>query len=243
MGEHDLSTAEAEAIKIDLWRAAANLPPETETERLTREVRREERSLEMVAAGRRQDALARYETACPAEFLTSDWEYPEIQRFRPQIDRVLSYEIGSKGLLASGPTGRRKSGAMWALMKRLCEAGHDVRFYSAFDFFGQLQEQVTFGRDDARGWIEAVAARAVVFIDDYGQEQLLRSRQEWAAGWFFRFLDIRAGHHRPLFMTTNLSGHQMAGTKNLRGDPLLRRLLMVCDPVPFETPAERARRR
>lgn len=217
------------------------MPDPTPEERAARETRAEERVRQMIAEGRRADSLARFGASCPREFLESNWDHPEIQGYRQQIDRVLGWQ-GPRGILASGPTGRRKSGSMWALMRRLCEEGHDVRFYSAHDFFGQLQGEVRYGHDDARGWIEAVAHRGIVFIDDYGQQALLKTREDWAQGWFFRFLDIRAGLHLPLFVTTNMTADDIAGRGNLRGDPLIRRLLMVCDPVPFETDDERRAR-
>ena len=83
---------------------------------------------------------------------------------------------------------------MWALMQRLgCGDGHDVRYWSASDWFTTLQENIRFGRDEARGWVNTVARRHIVFIDDYGQEAMQSSREDWARGWFFQFLDIRVG--------------------------------------------------
>lgn len=239
----DLSRNDAELVAASIFKEAGNLPPPTPEQMARREASREAATERGFAEARRDDARRRYEAACPTEFRSSNWDFPEIQPFRPQIERVLAYEVGPKGILASGPTGRRKTGAMWALMERLaCREGRDVRFYTAFDFFASLQEQVKYGHDDARGWIETVARRPLVFIDDYGQQALLRTKEDWALGWFFRFLDIRAGEHLPLFVTTNMTGAEMAGGNSLRGDPLIRRLLVVADPVPFETDAERAAR-
>ncbi len=83
--------------------------------------------------------------------------------------------------------------------------------------------------------MRSVAARPFLFIDDLGQEALARSRADWAEGWLFRLLDLRAGLKLPLFVTTNLTGEQITGrAKNeVRGDPLLRRLLMLAEPVKF----------
>lgn len=240
--QHDMPRAEAAEALTALFAQAGNLPKPTAEEHASREAALEEASLKMIAEKRREDARRRYEAAVPPEFVASDWDFPALRPFRTQIDRVLGYKLGPKGLLASGPTGRRKTGAMWALMKRLAyDEGNDVRFYSAFDFFAQLQEQVKYGHDDARGWIDTVARRPIVFIDDYGQQALMKTKEDWAMGWFFRFLDIRSGAHLPLFITTNMTGDEMA-SGNLRGDPLLRRFLMVCEAVPFETEKERRAR-
>lgn len=241
--EHDLPRAEAKDKTDALFCATSALPFPTPEEMARREADREARAMALVKSSRLADNVARYAEACPPEFLSSDWEHSEIQPFRAQIDRILGYSLGQRGVLASGPTGRRKTGTLWALMHRLaCVEGHECRFFSAHSFFSKLQEQVRYGHDDAGGWIEAIARRRVVFIDDYGQHQVTASKSDWAESWFFRFLDIRASYHLPLFMTTNLTGHDIAGSWKLRADPLIRRLLMVSDPVPFETDSERRER-
>lgn len=205
---------------------------------------REARSLELVRQQRRQDAVGRWESACPKDLKISDWHHPQLLPHREPIERVLMYQLGEKGIITSGPTGRGKSRAMWQLMRRLgVDEGNDVRYWTASDWFTTLQEQIRYGRDDARGWVETVASRKVVFIDDLGQEAVQLSRADWSSAWFFRFLDIRVGEKLPLFVTTNLRAEDMAARAgNLRGDPLLRRLLDLCEPVSFETPEERAQR-
>jgi len=56
---------------------------------------------------------------------------------------------------------------------------------------------------------------------------------------FFRMLDLRLGARpaRPLIITTNLTAAQIAaGQAGVRADPLLRRLLDLCEVVKFKTP-------
>jgi DNA replication protein DnaC len=201
----------------------------------------ESASQQLVAAGRLADALRRWEDACPRMLQTSDWHHSCLAPYAAQIQRVLNYKFGPKGLIASGPTQRGKSRSMWQLMRRLSvDEGRNVRYYTAAGWFSRLQEQIHYGRDDAQGWVDAVARRPIVFIDDLGQEALLLNRAEWAAGWFFRFLDIRVGEGLPLFVTTNLTAQDMAGRAgDIRGDPLVRRLLDICEPVKFEDAAAR----
>jgi hypothetical protein len=192
---------------------------------------------EYLANARRLACRERWEAACPPALRESDWQHPRLVPYAGQIAAILGHSPAQKGLLASGPTGRGKSRAMWALMHRLaCEEGRDIRYYHAVEFFAALQSRISYGQDDANGWIEAVARVPIVFIDDLGQQSLLRSREDWAQGWFFRFLDIRVGERLPLYITTNLRAEDMVPTDaraNLRGDPLLRRLLDLCDPVKF----------
>jgi hypothetical protein len=193
-------------------------------------------SRQLLAASRRVDALRSWEHACPPLLQTSDWHHPCLAPYADQIQRVLGYTLGAKGLIASGPTQRGKSRSMWQLMRRLgVDEARDVRYWTAAGWFSKLQEQIHYGRDDAQGWLDAVARRPIVFIDDLGQEALLLNREEWATGWFFRFLDIRVGAGLPLFVTTNLTAQEMSGRAgSVRGDPLVRRLLDICEPVKFE---------
>lgn len=189
----------------------------------------------------RSAARQRWEQACPPDMQESDWSHPSMQPFAAQIRQVLAFPAtGPKGLCAAGETGYGKSRAMWALMRRLaCDEGRDVRAYAAIDWFNTLESHVSFGRDEARGWVEAVARRPVVFIDDFGQEALQVSRQSWAMSWFFRFLDIRLGERLPLYMTTNLRSGELATSANarsaasIRGDPLVRRLSDLCEFIRF----------
>jgi DNA replication protein DnaC len=142
---------------------------------------------------------------------------------------------GGKGLLLTGPTGRLKTRAMVSLIGRLMtEDGKDVAAYKANDWFFKLQGRISYGRDEAAGWVRAVAQRPIVFIDDLGQQAVMHSRAEWAEGWWFDFCDQRIEAGLPLLVTTNLNAREMAQSQNeVRGDPLLRRLLELCEPVKF----------
>lgn len=172
---------------------------------------------------------------CPTQYRAFDIEHASIQRNRPQLDRILSWQLGAKGLLAAGPTNQGKTRAMFALCKRLlCEEAVDVGIWHAQDFLSALQGEVRYGRDEAEGFVKRVAARRVLFIDDYGQQAVQSNREEWARGWFFRLLDLRVSAGLPLLMTTNLRAEQLAtDPTDLKGDPLVRRLLDLAHPLKF----------
>lgn len=189
---------------------------------------------------RRDAARARWEHECPPEMRGTDWARPSLMPYADQISSILAHSPEKRGILCSGATGRGKSRAMWQLMRRLaCDEVREVRCWNASDWFNTLQSQISYGRDDARGWVEATARRAIVFIDDLGQEAMQSARSEWSAGWFFRFLDIRLGEGLPLYVTTNLRAEQMAqnsgrpGASQVRGDPLVRRLTELCQVIQF----------
>jgi len=179
-----------------------------------------------------------YDHYCPPAYRETDWTHSGLQRCATQIKTIRSWSVGPKGILATGPTGSGKTRAMWSLLDRLlCIEGQDVKYYHAQDFFSRLNEEVNFGTDCAAGWIRAVAMHNVVFIDDFGQQAVLRNREEWALSWFFRFIDLRIEQKLPLLLTTNLDVTGMveltSGNSSVRADPLVRRLLDLCEPVKF----------
>ena len=193
-------------------------------------------SAHFLAEARKRDAIARFDSAVPPAMRESDWGHAAMLPNRAQIDRVLAHQVGAKGLLLSGRTGRGKTRSMWALMRRLAhEEARDIRYFHAGDWFAQLQGCLNYGRDDARGWVDAVARRPIVFIDDLGQEAIATARSEWAMSWFMRFLDIRVSERLPLYVTTNLDAQGIAerGASSVRGDPMVRRLIEICEPVKF----------
>jgi DNA replication protein DnaC len=193
-------------------------------------------SAHFLAEARKRDAIARFETAVPPTMRESDWGHAEIVANRAQIDRVLAHQVGAKGLLLSGRSGRGKTRSMWALMRRLAhDEARDIRYFHAGDWFATLQGCLNYGRDDARGWVDAVARRPIVFVDDLGQEAIQTARSDWAMSWFMRFLDIRVSERLPLYVTTNLDAQGIAerGASSVRGDPMVRRLIEICEPIKF----------
>lgn len=191
---------------------------------------------------RAETTRAAFDAICPPALhpKATDWNHASLAPSQAQIERVkgwTSEKEGGKGLLLAGPTGRGKSRAFYALAERLMVGPprHDVAIWHAHDFFLTLQSQVHYGNDDAAAFVKAVASRKMLFIDDLGQEAIARSKSDWAEGWLFRLLDMRVGMKLPLFVTTNLTGEQITGRQKneVRADPLLRRLLDLCEPVKF----------
>jgi len=193
-------------------------------------------SAHFLAEARKRDAIARFNSAVPPAMRESDWGHAGMVANRAQIERVLAHQVGAKGLLLSGRTGRGKTRSMWALMRRIAhEEARDIRYFHAGDWFATLQGCLNYGRDDARGWVDAVARRPIVFVDDLGQEAIQTARSEWAMSWFMRFLDIRVSERLPLYVTTNLDAQGIAerGASSVRGDPMVRRLIEICEPIKF----------
>lgn len=229
-----ISTLLAEQMPATATETA--LPLISQEELDARAARREAASLELLRDSRRTDGLRRWEDFFAPTLRTSDWSHAALAPFAGPIASVLGYKLGAKGIIATGPSGRGKTRCMAALMRRLGpEEGNDVRCWSAANWFSTLQSFLDYGRDHAQRWVDTVASRHVVLLDDYGQEAVATSRRDWAQAWFFHFLDQRVSAGLPLFITTNLSAREiMAHSGSVRGDPLVRRLLDVCDPVSFK---------
>lgn len=211
--------------------------------------RAEKASERYLADAKRQAAIALYDdfAASAPALAKTDWKHQSLQPFRKQIGQVLGWDIDSpKGLLLTGPSGRAKTRSLVGLWQILAyNHGRDVRYWHASDFFKTMCDQIAFGRDEAMSWVEAVAERPLVFIDDFGQEAVQSAHEDRAQAWFFRFLDLRVAKGHRLFITTNMSARQMAErsdrNRSVRGDPLIRRLLDLCEPIQFLTEAEKAK--
>lgn len=199
----------------------------------------EARGREYLAEAKKRDAIGRFNATCPDDYKQSDWSNPALLPYMHAIERVKSWQNGPLGIIASGPTGRGKTRAISELYRRLsCDEGLDVRFWYAGDWFSSLQQEIRYGRDDAKYWVENCAKHKIVILDDLGQEAVTTARAEWAAAWFFRFLDLRIGAKLPLIVSTNLTANQIAGEhsaqKGIRHEPLIRRLLELGEVVKFE---------
>lgn len=194
-----------------------------------------------LAAAKAESAVLRWRKCCPSKYQHTDWNDPRLFHSRAQCDGVMGWRAEDpKGILATGPSGLGKTRSMWALMKRLSEEGKNCRFFTAAEWFAMLEQQIVFGRDESLKWVEAIAKVQIVFIDDLGQEAVRSTKNEWAQGWFFHFLDLRLGHGLPLFITTNLSAAEMAESSvGIRANPLVRRVLDLCNPIRFTLTPDR----
>jgi DNA replication protein DnaC len=163
------------------------------------------------------------------------------------VGRVINWQHGKRGLIITGETGLGKTRACAVLMRRLLvDELRDFRCYHATEFFTKMREFTKYGRDDIEPWLRDLSSYSGVFIDDYGQEALDASKEEWAKSWFFRFLDLMIGFGRPLIITTNLTSQDMLNPPAswdrgrikaaLRAEPLVRRLVDLCAPVKFVAP-------
>lgn len=162
-------------------------------------------------------------------------DHPHLADYRAQIDAALSWQPSAKGLLLVGDHGGGKTRSAFELAKRLMRDERlDVAWWHAQDLAGRLCEAVEFGTDNARGFVEAVAARPVLVIDDLGQEDVNASARDRVAGWLLSLIDKRGAMGRPMIVTTNKSAKQLHSKYGYdRGAALARRLSESCDVLRF----------
>lgn len=231
----DFMAGLASALGVDL-EAIRNAPP----------VDREARSARLIAEQRDAARKLAYESDIGEDYRATDWEHPHIAPFRAACEAIRGWKTQPRGILATGPSGRGKTRAIADLYRRLMfEDGVTVRYVKAVRWFARLNEEGkgAYGRDDARRWVENEAKAPVYILDDIGQQAVISARAEWSEGWLFHFLDLRRDNRLPLIATTNLTADEIAGSGRIRSDPLLTRLLDLCEVVAFETPAEIAARK
>ena len=227
---------ELAAMLVAQWQAAGLLPANFE-----RSPAAEVDTATLVRRSQRADRARRWHAECPRLYRQSRWDHQRLAPFAEQIAQVRDWKAGDRGLLITGPTGRGKSRALWALLRRLmAHEAHEVRVWRSSDFFRLMQEQINYGRDESRAWLKAVARIPIIALDDWGQEAITSARADWCQATFFDLLDQRLGEGRPLIVTTNLTARQIAGndSSGVRANPLLRRLLDTCAVVRFETKEE-----
>lgn len=188
-----------------------------------------------VRRARMTDGKRYYDRFRPSAFEGFKVDHPSLVANSAALASVLHWKYQDKGLLITGPTGKGKTRACWELLRRLyAEEGNECRWYHTMDWLTELNECIKYGRDDAKGWVSDVAWRRVVFLDDWGQEANTKAREDWAQAWFFRFLEYRLERKLPIIITTNLTAKDIAQkNSDVRGDPLLRRILEICTVIKF----------
>jgi DNA replication protein DnaC len=235
----------ARELGIDMASVRAATPTDPEE----RARRAEERSRRAIEEARAADRLARWRVDVGETYQETDWSNPALAPHLEQSRQVMGWQVGGKGMLIAGPSGRGKSRAVAQLYRRLAiEEKRDVRYFHASDWFSLLGENVRYGVDDARKFVNRQAEAPIFIMDDLGQQaRVSKEKEEHAQAWFFRFLDLRRQRGMPVLITTNLSAVEIAadpGTnrRNIRRDPLLVRLFDLCDVVSYETAAEKLAR-
>lgn len=181
---------------------------------------------------RRTRILGRWRTMCPEKFReTFDIDLVEADVDREEVRAVLEYKFGPEGLFIVGESGRSKTWAMHAMLRRLVV--DEVRSAVVMDGIRFANECSAAFRDSAvtERWIEGLVRPDVLAVDDIAK-RFTPATQEG----LFAVLDRRSSRLKPVILTSNLTGTEMKekiGDDRGFGDPLIRRIKQHCRVVVF----------
>lgn len=170
---------------------------------------------------------ARWMALCPADFQNTN---PCDTRLNVQsVEAVFQWTFNPKGLLLHGKTGLGKTRAIWHLLQRLyLMEGIRFKWMTAATFCEKSSDAAGKGESDE--FTESLVSPQILFIDDIGKGKMT----ERNAGSLFNVLDQRFINQKPVFMTMNLIGEELAKRIDPdMGAPLVRRMREFCIPIKF----------
>lgn len=163
-----------------------------------------------------------------------DLESEKLAQYRQQLGHALSWTMDSKGLLLAGTHGGGKTYALFLIAQRLIESGEDLAWWNAQDLAGRICEEIEYGADHARGFVDALAARKALVIDDLGQEHVSGSQRDRVESWILTLIDKRCQKQHPTLVSTNLGAKQYHAKYGYdRGAAIVRRLVESSEVVRF----------
>ena len=176
-------------------------------------------------------AEERWTSLCPREYRTlAEGGVTDAARLVAECRefyRVLAWRHGERGLMLRGATGTRKTRTLWRLLRRLFDEGRALEVMTAGELGRSYADAA--GQYQSSAWFERMTTVDVLCVDDLGKG----AWSEAVRAVFFDVVDKRTRTGKPLVVTTNDDGEQIAGKMrefNL-GDPLVRRLREFCEVV------------
>jgi DNA replication protein DnaC len=167
-----------------------------------------------------------WQGVCPEEFLDTDPNDPRLSN--AAVKKVLEWRFGSRGLLLHGVTARGKTRAVWLLLKQIMRDGHQFTAMSSMEFCRKSSDAAGTGRSE--GFANRLINCHLLFIDDIGKGRM----NERNAADFFDVLDQRFSRKRPVILTMNMVGDELAKRIDPdMGAPLLRRIKEFCQIIHF----------
>jgi len=149
-----------------------------------------------------------------------------------KVNTVLRWEPNSdgKGLFVMGDTGRGKTRAVFAMLRRHFLLGRTIEWRDGIGFAADcsraMAEAVLI-----ENWLRSVVKPDIFFIDDIAK-RFTPATQEG----FFAVLDRRVAAKKPIIITSNLTGAEVQSLISIDrqlAEPLRRRLREHCEVVLF----------
>lgn len=176
------------------------------------------------------------------EELTAEWYRVTPPEFRKKLNheapgfskanlnKVLAWEYGPKGLLVYGKTGRCKTRFVYRLLAKMIGEGRTCEAVSHPQF--RLRCSMAYENNRAfLHWWWTLLKCDVLFIDDLGKGHITPASEEF----FCELVDYRMAHNKPTIYTTNDDMQTLQSRLSEdRGGPIIRRIVEFCIGVEFE---------
>lgn len=139
------------------------------------------------------------------------------------VDNFKTLSQSGCGLLLYGACGTGKSFAAACVANDLLDRGVNVLMTS----FGRILDTVSGLYEGKREYLDSLITPKLLIIDDLGVERDTPYSQET----IFNVVDGRIRAGKPMIITTNLSGEQLNGAKDISHQRVFSRLLECCHPI------------
>jgi DNA replication protein DnaC len=173
--------------------------------------------------------LTSWKTLCPPEFQKPiDWSRKAANR--SNLNKILAWTCGEKGLLVLGESGKCKTRFVWKLLEREWTAGRTMAVHTHTKFRATVSALASGDQQQAVNFASALAKTEILFIDDLGKGRATPASEEA----FFDLLDKRMTDCRPTLFTSDLTLNQIEqhfSDEYSRG--LMRRILERTEQVQF----------
>lgn len=185
------------------------------------------RKIEQTRTASQMERLSQWRQLCPDEFKKPiDFKLCS----KKLHAAIMAWEFGTRGLIATGRTGRCKTRFMFKLCEREFYAGRSLAYVRHSDF----REKVSrFAYEDAGKlyrYLRPLREVDIVFFDDLGKGRFTDATEEA----FESLLDFRTRGGKPILFTTNDGSESLQARLSAdRGEPIIRRIFDFCEPIDF----------
>lgn len=156
---------------------------------------------------------------------------PERLPNRVKFDEVQAWAYGPQGLILIGRTRRGKTRAAWKLLERLHQENRTIISFSPMD----LKRAVAGAWQDADAtgeFFSHLRHSDVLFLDDLDTIKFTEAVVET----LYDVFEYRPAHGKPVIVTCNQSGEELARRMNShgRGAKIVERMREFCDVINFD---------
>ena len=177
------------------------------------------------AASRKADRVRKWLIICPARYQnTNPAQVPE----RLMV-AAAEWQFGERGLGIVGPTGQRKTRAMFLLLHRLyVDEGRRVAYLTTSEFSHKVSRLSSEKMEQLDEFIGNLCTVPILFMDDLGKGRMTdRVESE-----FYHVIEERYKNLKPILFTANGTASQLAGLMGEdRGAAVMRRLSEMCEVI------------